>query len=304
MRVKVFGWRGFTFRIPETWELVHEKIGKKDGAFRIEDEYGPRMELSWERVPFTQMPEPKESFEKMLKAMKKKNQNLKSTGRREVQVYGHDGIASRLSFDEEHDAVVLHWYCEKSERLCTLFLYTLRKEYEKYSAIFNDIHRSLKCHGEKNFWYFYGFKMVLPNDFKLVYYRVTTGLSVARFYRKKDNSYIILSYNGMANILLKEYYSSLEDWYSQVVRKDVEKLFGKFRKVSEESTVIGGHATKLLIYEKGIPLPLVKTTRRLRVALWKCDQTNRLYSFVTIFSEPKKGEEVPSEEILRSIYCH
>jgi len=304
-RIKDFGWRGFLLKIPETWDLTREQIKKKNGFLQIEDEYGVRIEVNWEKIPFEKMPDVKNTMKKIIENLKKKNPKLKAIGRVNVKVMNHDAILSRINLDEENCSDVLHWYCENSERLCTLFLYSTTKDYEKYhSFLSKTILPSLKCHGEKYFWNFYGIKLTLPSTFDLTYYKVTTGLSLARFYRRKDNAYILLAYNSMANIILKEYYNNLEDWYDATLRKDVDKFFGKFGKIKREDAIVSGHKAIQLVSQRGIPLPFVKKTKRMRIFLWHCEKSNRLYAIITVFSEEKASERYEAQNIIRNLKCH
>lgn len=300
--MRKFGWRGLVLEIPEDWELIFEKLEKNAGFFRLEDATQPQIEVYWEKIPFEKMPNIEDTIEKILKKIFKKKK-AKIFLRKKINIRNHEGILlqlyppkGKILQTQTNKVSIIHWYCEKSEKLYTIFFLS--------SQNVLDFLNKIDCHPAKNYWTFYGFTITLPEDFNLVHYKVTTGLSTARFYRKKDNSYVIIFYNSMANIILEEYYSSIEDWFKENVQKVLEKYFGKMRKKAESIVNIQGHKAKLLIFEKG--LPLRKKIKRERVYLWVCNKTNRLYALITLFSEMRKELQEPSEilRIINTINCH
>ena len=306
-KYKEFAWRKIYFQIPADWNMALESGSSKNGYFRVDDRYRPRLEIKWENIPFEKAPQSRKIIENFLEDFKKKIKkrrikiDLKVVSIRELNVSGHE--ASLFYLKGVEDSLLISWYCEKEERGYIMQISFKSSEYNEMKKIINNILSSIRCHFNEEYipWILYGFKIKIPREYELISRKFTSGFSYLDF--RKKNFHIIFGYSSMANILLEEYYKDISDWYRNLFWKEtIKKIGSKFKVKYEkpEKTIINQH--EAIIFNGASPGFLKRFKLYLRSFLWKCDIENRIYCFTTIH----KGIETPKEfsSILISLKCH
>jgi len=316
---KVFAWRGVILQIPQDWDMaVDGGISESSGYIRIDDPTRPRLEIKWERVPFEKAKDPEEVAEEYLKDLRKKLEKrakaiakarklkkvevpeIKVLNKEEVKVGGHDALLVHLRGPEE--ALLLTWYCEETERYYILQLSFQRSEYSTQRAIFNKVAKTFVCHTDEEcqLWSIYGLTFHVPKELRLTARKLTTGFSYLVFSSKKRDKFIILAYSTMANVLLEEYYGSLEEWFKSLPLKRAINTICKVKTKKARELEVKEHSGVLL---KGSTSHILKSRKLyLNALVWHCPDSNRVLCLSTIL----KGvdDEEYTIRLSKRVYCH
>ena len=322
---KLFGWRGFSFRVPKDWDLAVDGGSYKSGYMRLDDPIRPRLELRWEYIPFEKAKEPREVAEKYFETLKErikkrakelaktrkvsikeiKIPELKVLNKGELKVNNHDAYFMYIKGPE--DAIYVTWYCEKVEKQISLQLNFKASEYYNQKRILDVILKSFSCHSTDgfNFWYIYGLLTYIPETFHLSSRKLTTALSYLTFYeeknRKRTGRHLVIAYSGMANILLEDYYENLFDWFKKNLLKNVINNIAKVSIKQCKDISVKGHDKGCYLY--GESLSFFKSRKYyLNAYVWLCEERNRIICLATLI----KGDSSKNflNSILEKTRCH
>jgi len=298
-RYKTFAWRGVVLQIPSDWDMaVDGVVGEEGGYIRIDDAVRPRLEIRWERVPFEKAKPPEEVAKRYLSDLRKRLEKkakaiakarklkkvevpeVKVLSKERLKVRGHDALVMHLRGPEE--ALYATWYCEHSERHYSVQLSFRSDEYAVQRAVFKRVIDTFECHGEGDtqMWVVYGITMQVPRDLELTSRRLTTGFSYIVLASKKRDRYVVLSYSSMANVLLEEYYDSLEEWYRALPLKRVISQICKVKPKVAGKLKVGPHEALLL---KASTTHILKSRKMyLSSAVWHCPESNRIVCLTVV----------------------
>lgn len=229
-----FGWRQIELAVPGDWFLAAEGGGRDRGYFRLDDEAGPRLEVTWERIPFEKAPTPEEMLEKYRQNVEKRARKMRKKGaripqpktvqKRSAEVGGHEAL-QWTARSRDLIANLYFWYCEDSERGIILNMaFPLREaDWEKTAKA---VLRSVRCHfppGRSILWSLYAAPIRLPPEYQPVAAKLTAGLSHITFKHAEKEIYVAVAYSGLARQLLARYKKGLKDWYKKGIHKEVVK---------------------------------------------------------------------------------
>jgi len=304
---EMFAWSEITFFKPYEWEISKEEYSSKGYYLSLEDMKMRRLELKYEKVPFDKAPKPKKIIDDFISKVNEQISDIKVVSRRESSIYGHDAYKAVL---RTGDFILdcYGWYCDYTERAFLLnFIYKF-DESKEINSILNRILKSLKCHikGNNIPWYFQGILISLPREFKPVEKKTTTGLSYLKFYH--DENTALVAYNCMASLILEE--ESIDSWFKNKVFKESFKKYGKISNFSKEAVLkLNNHTVSVFSYD--IRMTLSPRKRKCKVALWVCDETNRLICYTIVSKEMIRFKENYMhklyslfENTLKTIKCH
>ena len=214
---RTFGWQGFTFQTPKSWELSSFAGSYKSGALFLDDLYGTRLALKWayEKKPPSEK-EIRSRVEDFLKKLAKK-EGVKWSFRGTLSVGKHKAVAFSWR-SKESLAKGFSWYCDKTRRAVILQVVERVSSGKSYAK---DIASTFNCHpkGPYRLWTPPNVVLEVRNEFDLVRAKVMTGLSMLHFKRGRflPKELVVVS-RGLARAYFKD--SSLRDWL-----RDIDRLF-------------------------------------------------------------------------------
>ena len=242
----MFGWRNVELEVPDNWFLAVDGGGRNKGYFRLDDKLQPRLELTWEYVPFEKALTPekllekhKENLEKNLKKARKKGMKvpeIKNILKKEIEIYGHPAILWVNRIEDSLNNIVV-WYCEKSERAFILNMTFKLNEERESREVLSYIIKSIKCHypeGYKILWSLFAASIRLPASFVLISVRLAVGLSYVVYKDPDEDIYLIIGYSGLAKQILSKYKNGLIDWFKKGVKKNAIDKIEKFGRIKYE----------------------------------------------------------------------
>ncbi|HDD63983.1 MAG: hypothetical protein DRJ32_00750 [Thermoprotei archaeon] len=308
--LKYFAWQGIELMIPKDWDLAVDAGNFDNGYFRLDDYVKPRLEIKWEKIKFEKAPTSDKLLENFIKSMEK---NLKKRKiqtkvsileKQNTKVAEHDAVLAYVR--SVQDALIVAWYCEKSERAFIAQTVFPAKEYDNQKKAFNTVIQKLMCHtsDENITWSAYGFKVKIPALYRLSNRKFTSGLSYLFFMDPKGYNIVSFGYSSMANVILKEYYSDIEEWFNELIYKKNLKKIGKFKRKKEENAQLNRqkHEARVLYLETyGF---ISKFKNYMVVYLWNCENLNRLYFLLTIIKGNRTKAKDLATSIMKDFQCH
>jgi hypothetical protein len=322
----LLGWQGLTLTIPENWNLGQFGGTHRKGQIRVDDEDGPRLEISWEQpasgVDIARSVEnllqtlqrdakkrksrfvPEEKVRVVSKSRKRKNQltSFGWTGEREDIAGQGWGVS---------------WQCPDCGRVLVGHLIGRGRERpERVRELAAQVLESLECHGQGGWetWSVFDLRLEVPAEFKLDRARLVTGrlelewirprLPGAMAWSKRDERLALARFSLAASVLQNE---SLEEWTNRVLRPlDKKRVYGKMSEVA-----VDGHAGVLAqgilkdIRRRTLFYALDWMMRRARplteLRAWHCEPSNKLFSLRT---ELSSANEHIIGDVLDSLQCH
>jgi len=321
-----FGWNGLNFEVPDDARFTRFAGDAKRGSFVFEsDEY--LIEGKWEPIP-----KRRQSIsviattliEKMGEQYSKKrgrlsSRTIKVLEKRDARVYTHDALF--MVVKEQVDERFYFWYCDESNRIIIVrFIFKTFDETSK--KIIRKIIESFICHKEgQNVWSLLSFRFEAPKDFYLTEAKIAVGRAHFVLTAKKVSSFsekissLIVDYYSLANVVFKDTYNNIDEWFKKNYEKDLFRQLKK-RKIKFVPAEQRKLSTHNLVIKEGISksgLSWRSTTLYSNLS-WYCQESNRIYT-VTIassLSKPiflkRKMSEIENvgllESFLSSFKCH
>jgi len=281
-----FGWRKFRLDVPEPWEPAHFEGDDAKGYVRLDDVYGPRLELRWGLAYREDACDT--AFEQYLKGLRRDARKKKGAGvfRREPKEVAlvsawPEGMKGRVArWSAEIDCVSAVVACSVCNRLTALrVLFAAR---EMRTSVARRILESFRDHTASvdapSVWSLYRMRFEVPSRWRLAEHRFGPGYAEMRF-RGPGRLLADVRRWGPAEVLLRR--QSLEAWYLGQLAPGVRVEAGDL-----DRTEVRGD--EVLSFERrpgGVAAVLGRLSRgkqaRRRLALvsagWHCASTNRLW---------------------------
>jgi hypothetical protein len=304
---KSVGWQGFTFEVPEDWNVGAVSGEWDDGYLRLDDPEQTRLELKWS-VP-QKAPDLERTVKAYLDQMSGGRRKAAQTefesepgarfiGRRRV---GKDSIQPFAWSSTEGAAYGVVWHCKQCERVVVAQVKGRREEkgleelaVETLSGI-EDHPRDDRVH-----WSLYGLETKVPKDFVLTNTVLRTGLTQLAFKREPES--LLVSKWGLAEMLLRG--KTLDEWG----RTELAKEFRRYDPRAEEGTyrghpyvhVTGESVTTIsLLMRLGRHFVKKLHADQLVAHLWHCEPSNRILAVYGYMDVENRGllEEIREHTI-------
>ncbi|MBS7615052.1 hypothetical protein KEJ18_04900 [Candidatus Bathyarchaeota archaeon] len=325
MNFTEFGWNGINFEVPEDARFTRFAGDAKRGSFMFEsDEY--LIEGKWEPIP-----KRRQSIsviattliEKMGEQYKKRgrlsSRAIKVLEKRDARVYTHDALF--MVVKEQVDERFYLWYCDESNRI-VIMRFIFKTFDENSRKIIRKVIESFICHKEDpNVWSLLNFSFEAPKDFYLTEAKIAVGRAHFVLTAKKVSSFseristLIVDYYSLANVVFKDTYKNIDEWFKKNYEKDLFKQLKKrkIKFVPEEQRKLLTHD---LVIKNGISKSGMswRSTTLYTNLSWYCQESNRIYTVTMasslakpIFLKRKISEIEYSgllESLLSSFKCH
>ncbi len=296
MKYMLFGWRNVELEVPEDWFLAVDGGGRNKGYFRLDDTLQPRLEVTWEKIPFEKALTPekmlethKENLEKNLKKARKKGvkvPEIKNILKKKIEVAGHPAILWVNRIEDNLNNVVV-WYCEKSERAFILNMTFKMNEEKESKDVLTHILKSIKCHYPAEYkilWSLFAASIRLPTNFILVSVRLAVGLSYAVYKDLDEDIYLIIGYSGLAKQVLSKYKHGLVDWFKKGVKKNAIDKIEKFGRIKYEE-----RKGEVEFFKKNLSI-IPSRSPIIYGVIWINEELNRIFT-VAVITTTKKIEK-------------
>ncbi|MEM5872218.1 MAG: hypothetical protein QW051_05085 [Candidatus Aenigmatarchaeota archaeon] len=311
--------------MPEDARFTRFAGDAKGGSFVFEsDEY--LIEGKWEPIP-----KRRQSIsviattliEKMGEQYKKRgrvsSRSIKVLEKKDARVFTHDALF--MVVKEQVDERFYLWYCDESNRIMIMrFIFKVFDETSK--KIIRKIIESLICHKEgPNVWSLLNFRFEAPKDFYLTEAKIAVGRAHFVLAAKKISSFsertstLIVDYYSLANVVYKDTYNNIDEWFKKNYEKDLFRQMKKrkIKFIPEEPRKLLTHD---LVIKKGISKSGFswRSTTLYTNLSWYCQESNRIYTvtMTSSLSKPfflkRKTSEIEHtrhlESLLSSFKCH
>ncbi len=299
MKFIKFGWNGLCFEVPEEARFIRFGGDAKEGSLTFESE-NFFMEQKWEPISekrrsistiATELVEKMEQKYKK-KGKQSKTQSIKILEKSGTRVFLHDALF--MVIKEQVDERFYFWYCDESKRV--IIVRFVFKSYDETSKkIIRKIIESFECHREgPNFWSILNFSFKTPPEMFLTEAKIAIGRARITLAERKATSFsekisrLIIEYYSMANIVFKDSYNNLDEWFRKNYEKDLCKQLKKARikfKIAEPRKLL---MHDLVLKEATRISGLIsRITTNYTNATWYCPDSNRIYA-VTLASSVNK----------------
>lgn len=244
----VFGWQGLTITLPENWNLAQFGGTHFKGQVRIDDEDGPRLELSWEQV--SKGIDIEKSVAKFLRVLERnaKKRRVRFVAEEKARILSKSRTRkaqlANFGWTGERDEIAgqgwgMAWQCAECGRVVVAHLIGRGAERpERVRELATTLLESLECHGQGGWetWSVFDLRLEIPLEFKLERARLVTGKLELDWIRPRTpgvlawtqrDERLALSRFALASTILQD--EKIEEWATRVVKPlDKKRSYGKF----------------------------------------------------------------------------
>ena len=299
------GWQGVSTILPSDWNLVAVSGDRTKGYFRADGPGNSAFETRW--VSIAKPPDIESRLDKFLEDLKKaaKKRKIKFSSniknRKPTQCELRSGGSSlAFSWQSDRSALGRILWCAECKRL--VIAQIVGPLDTDHSSIAGEILNSICSHEEQgwNVWGLYGFKLPIPDSFRLIKQQLMSSY-VRLTFRGKEGELTVERW-GLAESLIKD--KGLEAWYNYEYRPEnsgfamriqTSKHNGHEMIELQGSRKLLGRITMApkILFGKGQP-------NNLSAKVWFCGESNRIHSLRLLHS----GHYSIINEIAKRIECH
>ncbi len=287
---KTFGWQGINLTVPPAWELVFTQGGHQSGYFRLADEDRTRLEVRWDASREALPPADTVSayLDKLAKKARKRGDEfscqrslkLASPPQKEVECY-------RWAADGQGIGMMSR--CAACGRAVHLQLLGVADE--SLRGLARTVFGSLKDHpdGDWHLWRFFDVEFRSPVGLRLLRPNLQAGCIRMLFGQGRTRLEFIRV--SLAQVVLGG--EGLAEWFPRFYAKALKR-----RSYSIRGTDVKGHPGIIVEGRPWLlvnPLRLVGRGRAVRVAVWHCQDSNRLLA--CCFDGPEADAGVLSDAV-------
>ncbi|MFP4175948.1 MAG: hypothetical protein ACOCR1_01775 [Planctomycetota bacterium] len=289
-----FGWQGISLTVPEQWGLVSTRGDYDSGFVALADEDTQRLQIKWEEG--NNDSDPSEAANKYIRSLRKdyesdeqelqvnRRLNLATLPDKKVECYDWIG---------ENRGTGMVSRCDDCHRMVHIVITGGPKE--SLRNLSRTVFASLQDHAieERIHWKFYDIEFYSPAELALKRSELKTGCIRMQFRRKSQEIEFVRS--SLAQMLLKK--QSLKEWFTDFY---ADKLKRKSWDISAEN--LKGHEGLMLTGRPWLicdPWGIVGTRKKLRVACWHCQETNRIF----VVGYGGRHNEHMLEDVVNSTVC-
>lgn len=294
-----FGWHGISFEVPADWELGKESGTRKEGYIRLDDEYLPRVEMTW-RKPNKRY-NLNTIFNNYIRKLRKR------VGDKNLEIHELKNFCDPLTNKEY---VVFKWnnktcpvyeivsFCRDCYRL--VFMRYITEEETNAIERAKRLFSSFEDHSldGKERWRFLDLDFTIPGNFSLEDAVLNAGFIRVDFADREEGISVMMISLGK-ELLEKRPFEDLVSFYLQTDIRKYKKLDFKERTINDHKGVFA-----LPIYQKHSKFlkPLFPVKGFIEVYAWFCKEKNKIFIFKGSSLNKKSLEETANE--YRSIKCH
>ena len=319
----LLGWQGLTVSLPQNWNLAQFGGTHAKGQLRVDDEDGPRLEISWQHsstridiaksvARFMQTLERNAKKSKTRFVAEPKARVVSRSRKRKDQV-------TNFGWNGERDEPLgqgwgVSWQCPDCGRVVVGHVIGRGSEKpERVRELAATVLESLECHGQGGWqtWSVFDLHLEMPQEFALERAKLVTGKLELNWIRphetgllgwtKRDETISLTRFALASQVLHDE---TLTEWTNRVVKPaDKKRAYDK-----PETTQILGHDAVCargrikdprrrafhFVLDRVFRQPRFHTDLR----AWHCEPINKLFALRSDIS-PKNAHVI--EDILDSI---
>ncbi len=293
--LKAFSWQGFSLRVPSGWDMVSFRGDRSGGRVGLADEHALRLEMEWETARGGS--EPAEIASRLLQQLRKraKKDKVEISVRRDTKLASFkDRETHCYEWSAQNQGVGMVTRCGECRHLVHVIITAPLDD--RPHPLARRIFASLKDHpeGDQELWRFYDMEFSCPRD--MVPKRKELKAGRVRMEFQKRGRQLEFVRVSLAQVLLSD--KTLIGWFKEFYRESLRRWdysVSDARINGHEALRVEGHR-KLLVN----PARLIGRDRRLRVACWHCEPTNRL---MIVRHVGRVGLENEFERALESMNC-
>ncbi|MFC1582056.1 hypothetical protein ACFL4W_00820 [Planctomycetota bacterium] len=298
-RFGVFGWNGISFEVPSAWELGRETGSRRDGYCRLDDEFLPRLELTWKK------PDKKHNVDRLSdnyianlrKRFKKQDPEVqKLIGFTEVRP---DKDVRMFKWGHPHPVYEMVAFCRHCYRL-SFMRYISEKDsgpVERAKRMF----ASFQDHAEdgRELWAFLGLRLTIPGNYSLDKTILNAGFIRLDFSDRDDGLAVLMISMGREHLEKHDLEGLARHFLARDLRRFPQVVFAPMTVNGHEGVKAGpgGKPRGSWFFR-----PLFPEKGTVRIFAWLCEQTNKIFIVKAYSLKHDKIEALTSEH--KNVSCH
>ena len=292
---KTFGWQGIRLTVPAEWEMVATRGDWESGYVALADGSAMRLQVKWD--PAVKGTDPSDAASRYIRELRKQAKKDKA----EITVNRQLNLASLSGKKLECYEWVSHKRgtgmvsrCDDCDRV--VHVAVLGKKDESLRNLSRTVFASLRDHPEdgETLWKFYDVEFRSPATMRLRRSELKTGCVRMQLTGKRREAEVVRV--SLAAVLLAK--QSLREWLEEFYCSELKRMG---REVRQET--FHGHAGVRVDARPWLilnPTRLIGRTRRLAVACWHCEDSNRIF---IVGHAAIRGDETEMRNLVHSVRC-
>ncbi|MFH1708268.1 MAG: hypothetical protein ABIF71_10185 [Planctomycetota bacterium] len=292
-----FGWHGLACAVPAGWELGRETGNRQEGYVRLDDEYQPRLEVTW-RKPRTY--DIRKLYDNYTRNLKKRAGGDRARIQELRDFLSPAAGTSRIAFRWDREGTPVHeviTHCTGCRRLT--FLRCIGGDEASPGDLAREVLGSFQDHtdGDWEHWGFLGLDYAVPDGMSLEHASLDAGW-VRMDHGDRDDDVTIMMISMAGEHLSR---GPLDAFCARALAADLAKYVAPVW----SSGVIHGHpavVTAPVAGRKGRLFPLFPVKGSLQIRGWHCPQRNKVFLVKT--SAASAAGLARLDSVWEHVQCH